>query len=362
MKICILTKSIATDTNGYGRYSRAVIDEFKKADNLELKIFTEDDSGDYSFPRFIFFNSFIIVLWSFFRLKQLTKDCEIIHGLDAYPYGVMGAFAKLWTQKKLFISALGSYAVKPLFSFFPGLILKFAYRKADMVFAASNFTQKKIKNLIPLENITVINMGISPSFINCIDKKEHLSDLPEQYIMSVGALKYRKGYHISIPAFAKTREKFPKLQYIIVGSQEGVNYYNKLKELVRKYNLGNSVIFLRNIDDNRLRCIYKRAEMFLLTSITAKDNFEGFGIVYLEAGLFGLPSIGSKDSGAEDAILDNKTGFLLPQNDISALADKLSFLLSDKSLRSRLGSNAKKHALSLSWANIVNRYLSFYYR
>jgi len=362
MKLALLSKTIAADMNGYGRYTKAVANELKKIPDLEIKIFTRDKSGDYSFPTLIFKNNLLLVFWSFFYLKRLIKDCDSIHALDGYPYGVMGIFAKLGTRKKLFISALGSYAVQPLFEFFSGMALRFAYKKANTVFAASRFTKKKIEDLVPLNNITVVNMGVDINFTSCIDNGGLSDSLPEEYILSVGALKYRKGYHISIPAFAKTKKRFPELHYVIVGSQESINYHNRLKELIRQYGLEDSVIFFSNVPDNSLSYIYQKAKLFLLTSVTGKGSFEGFGIVYLEAGLFGLSSIGSKDSGAEDAISDNETGFLTNQNDIDDIADKMLFLLSHDSARSRFGENARRRAQKFSWKNIVDQYSKSYYK
>ena len=107
--------------------------------------------------------------------------------------------------------------------------------------------------------------------------------------------------------------------------------------------------------------LYYQADIFLLTPVTINNNdFEGFGLVYLEAGACGKSVIGTYNCGAEDAIVNNITGLLVPQNDIKATAKAILKLLDNPGLAKRLGENGKKRAKEMDWNKVVKKYIEVY--
>jgi len=64
---------------------------------------------------------------------------------------------------------------------------------------------------------------------------------------------------------------------------------------------------------------------------------EGFGLVYLQAMRAGLPCLGSRDDAAADVIVDGDTGLLVPHQDPEAIAGAVARLLTDESMRRRMG-------------------------
>jgi phosphatidylinositol alpha-1,6-mannosyltransferase len=106
--------------------------------------------------------------------------------------------------------------------------------------------------------------------------------------------------------------------------------------------------------------LLQRAEVFLHTPVTAADGgFEGFGIVYLEAAASGTPCIGTTGCGAEDAIVDGRTG-LLVEPEPAAVEAALQRLLEDEELRARLGAEGRAHAARSSWRDNAGRVLALY--
>jgi phosphatidylinositol alpha-1,6-mannosyltransferase len=75
-------------------------------------------------------------------------------------------------------------------------------------------------------------------------------------------------------------------------------------------------------------------------------DIEGFGIVYLEAGLFGKPVIGSHSGGVTDAVLDRKTGFLVDPLNVKEISETMILLLQDTVLAKRLGEEGRNRVLS----------------
>ena len=179
-------------------------------------------------------------------------------------------------------------------------------------------------------------------------------------VLSVGILKHRKGYHISILAIAEVKKKHPNIKYYIVGNHDSKIYWNTLKSVVAKYALENNVIFLENIKDEQLIDLYYASDVFVLVSVNINDNFEGFGLVYLEAGACGKPVIGTYGCGAEDAVIDGETGILVPQNDIKKTAEAILRLLDNPELTQRMGENGKKRAKEMDWDNVAKKYTEVY--
>ena len=75
-------------------------------------------------------------------------------------------------------------------------------------------------------------------------------------------------------------------------------------------------MFLKNVSSELKNALIARSHVFVMPSITYKKSVEGFGIAYVEAAQFGIPSIGGKDGGASDAIKHNETGLICDGNNL----------------------------------------------
>jgi len=88
---------------------------------------------------------------------------------------------------------------------------------------------------------------------------------------------------------------------------------------------------------------------------------EGFGNVIIEAGVMGIPAVGTSIVGLTDSIVHSETGLLVPPKNAPALADALLLLLRDKELRRRLGQAARERVLALFDSTRVNGLVSLEY-
>ncbi len=372
MKICFLTNTLNIGS-GWGRYSWEVVSRMAKQPDIEVIVLTEEKSGSL-LEKVILQHSLknlFFVFLNALKARKYIKQAEVIHCLDAYPYGIIAALANLGLNKKLILSVVGSYSIAPLeqenkqFSLaqfyrkIRGNLLGWAYQKAEAVLSISSFTEKEVLKRVRLKNSQVVHLGIDFDkfqISNYIDK-----DKTEKIILSVGGLKRRKGYHISIPAIAKVKEKYPHLKYYIVGDQDNQNYFRELKNIVKENHLADKVIFLEKISDQELIKLYRQADLFLLTSVNVGHHFEGFGLVFLEAGACGKPVVGTNNCGIEDAIRDGFNGFLVPQNDIEKTAQAVLKILDSPSLAQQLGKNGRELAQEMSWQKTINQYLKIYH-
>ncbi|MFC1700634.1 glycosyltransferase family 4 protein [Patescibacteria group bacterium] len=372
MKICFLTNTLNIDS-GWGRYSWEVVRRIEKEKDVKIIVLTENFFNN-SLEKPILKNScknLFFIFYSAIKARRYIKQCDIIHCLDAYPYGIIGALANIGLNKKLIVNGVGSYSVAPLSPLEKGgllrkiyrvlkkNLLKWTYVKTDSIPCISSFFEKQILKLIILKNTKVVHLGIDFDkfqISNYIIKK----DKKDKIILSVGELKRRKGYHISIPAIVEVRKKYPNLKYYIVGHQKNKPFFNKLKKLAEKHQLENNIIFLQGISDKELIKLYHQSDLFLLTSVNIGLHFEGFGLVYLEANACGKPVIGTYNCGAEDAIKNEFNGLLVQQNNIKNTSDAILKILDNPELAQELGENGIKRAKEMSWQNTVKEYIKIY--
>lgn len=356
MRILFLAKTL-NKSSGDGRYSSEIIQRVKKQKGVQVTVVTQEKSN-FEFIKPVLFraNSIATIPLNVLRTRKYIKRCNIIHTLDGYPYGVIGALANIGLSKKLIISAVGTYSVAPLEKFLKRNLLKWAYKKASKVLCISKFTQKEVLKRLKLDNTSIINLGVDCSKFQKIRSKKKTNRI----ILGVGALKTRKGYHISIPAVAMVKKKYSNIKYYIIGDQFDRNYFDELKRLAREHGLEKNLFLKQNVSNKELIELYNQADIFLLTPVNIDNNFEGFGLVYLEANACGLPVIGSYNCGAEDIIKNNYNGLLVPQKDIKNITKAILKLMDNPTLAQELGRNGEKVAKKMNWDRVITQYLKVY--
>lgn len=357
MKILIITNSVRDGYGGWARYSVKVATELKKRTDWKVAVAAEDGSGDYVLADGRGWRMVLALMTNILRVRRLSKQFDIIHALDVYPYGIIVWLATLRKGKKYFISAVGTYSVAPGKNTCRFWLMKKSLQKAKKVFAISRYTAQKVQQGFELDNISVVHLGVENKILSLSSSE---LNLPENYLLTVGDVKPRKGYHVSLTALATARKAIPNLKYVIVGYQFNKPYREKLQQIIDDNGLTNDVIWFSDIGDDKLAEIYRHARLYIMPSVNDGRHFEGFGLSYIEAGLFGVPAIGSKNCGAEDAIIDNETGYLIEQNNPSLLAEKIISILTDEEKRKSMGATAKKFAENFTWQKTAAEYLKNY--
>ena len=97
-----------------------------------------------------------------------------------------------------------------------------------------------------------------------------------------------------------------------------------------------------------------RSSPALITSV------EGFGIAYVEAAQYGIPSLAGKDGGASDAIEQGKTGLICDGNNLDDIYSSLNSMIENKR-HLELGKNAKEYASKFQWNKILEKYKEIIY-
>ena len=171
----------------------------------------------------------------------------------------------------------------------------------------------------------------------------------EPRLLSVGRIVYQKGLDVALEALIGLKEL--EWDWHIAG--DGPQLQSLREELHREH-LDERVHLLGWTRVEALIHEYKAASVFVFPS-----RHEGMPNAVLEAMASGLPVIATRISGNEDLVLDGETGRLVPTEDSAALQESLRELLSDESLRERMGRAARKRAVEeYGWSSTTKQYLA----
>jgi phosphatidylinositol alpha-1,6-mannosyltransferase len=161
----------------------------------------------------------------------------------------------------------------------------------------------------------------------------------------VGRLVARKGVDRLIEALALLPQSDAVLHVVGDGPQRAA-----LEALATTAGVRERVIFSGAVDDAARDRALGEAWCFAMPSRAEGGDVEGFGIVYLEAAMAGVPAIGGRGSGADEAIAHGETGLLVDGRDARALAAALERILDDREGAAAMGAAARQRALrSFSW-------------
>lgn len=180
----------------------------------------------------------------------------------------------------------------------------------------------------------------------------------DQFILiSVGKHVKRKRFDLVIEVISEILKINPKIQikYNLIGNGPETG---KLESLVRKLNLEQYITIINDCDEQKKQEFYALSDIFIMPVETSKTDIEGFGVVYLEANFYKLPAIGTSTGGVKEAIIDNQTGFLLKENSISTLIDKIMFLYHHREKLVKMGINGYERVIKyFSWETKINDYV-----
>ncbi len=272
--------------------------------------------------------------------REMAENADIVHINVPFPLadaalllsGYRGKVAVSWhsdivRQKKLMI------LYKPF--------MMYLLNRADVIFTA---TQGHIDNsayLPPFRGkCRILPYGIdSGDYLNIKRVPfltEKLTDKSAVKVFFTGRLVYYKGVDILLKAFTEVKG----CELFIAGTGE---LENQLKAYAKSHKLGKKVHFLGFLPDDELKQAYADCDIFVLPSV-AKS--EAFGIVQLEAMIYGKPVINTAlPSGVPYVSIHGETGLTVPPSDEKSLAKAINRLAVDRNMRETMGRNAHERVL-----------------
>jgi glycosyltransferase involved in cell wall biosynthesis len=160
-------------------------------------------------------------------------------------------------------------------------------------------------------------------------------------LLYLGRLRRYKRVDLVLQALARLGELGVEANLLVAGQGK---HRGSLEALARALGLQERVRFLGFVADDLKRELLRRSWVHVLTSPK-----EGWGISNLEAAACGTATVASDSPGLRDSVVDGETGFLVPHEDVRALAQKIATLLTQPDLRDAMGRAARRFAERFSW-------------
>ena len=211
---------------------------------------------------------------------------------------------------------------------------RLAARLCEAVTFLSEWSRRQYQDAaLPARSMPVIppGMRLPATMPGQAEARVALNLPPTAFVVSSHArLVPEKGVAEVIEAAARLSD--PNLRLVIAGTGPE---RARLEHLAGSSLAPGQVLFLGQVSD--IGPLYACADVFALAT-----QMESFGIVFAEAAMYGVPSIGTTAGAVPETVLDGETGLLVPPGDAEAMAQALRRLRDDAGLRHRLGEAAQK--------------------
>jgi glycogen(starch) synthase len=231
-------------------------------------------------------------------------------------------------------------------------------KNATIIVTVSKYSSKKIVQFYNIEKtkITIVPNGVDPQKfrpVEGLEKVKHRIGIDgKQCVLFVGRLIPRKGLHFLMEAAKQVIKENKGTVFVIVGDGPLKNH---LTSFLKKERLSDNFVFLGDVSDDVLPILYNCADIFTLPSIQ-----EGQGLALLEAQATAKPVVAFNVGGISEFVLDKQTGLLVKPDSIE-LANAISNLLSNKSLREKMGHLGREFVCNnFSWDICAQEMLQVY--
>jgi glycosyltransferase involved in cell wall biosynthesis len=310
-------------------------------------------------PWLIFFLPLFLCTF-FANTLSIARTCDIIH-VNWIPTGYMCTFIKLLLRKPLVLTVRGNdinlyQDMRRTFRFLSRIFFPHIDLITTVSNEFSNFLRKEA--IVQPDRVFVVPNGVSDTQIETeqlqMHRRQHALSADGCKAIFVGSLTPLKGIRWLVQAWKLVIREYPKAKLLIVGDGDDRRY---LEMMARKLNLVKNIIFYGYQQTQTIPYWLACADIFVLPSL-----FEGRPNALLEALQSQLPVVGTNIAGIRELVQDGVNGFLVPEKNPEALADKILKLLSSERLRKGMGKAGKEsiRARGLTWENCADRYHGLY--
>ncbi len=336
-------------------------------------------------------------LWFFLTLKKRVRayiksnpNIDIIHVND----GLLGLFCA-WIKKEfripLSVTIHGLDIVFPLPFFQKRLIQRL--QKYDSIIGVSSATRDEcLKRNFDPDKVIAISNGVdadNPFGENIKNPYELINDTfsldlkGRRTLVTMGRSVKRKGFSwfirevlpllddrvhfVIIGPFNKRDSFLYKMASVVLGKKRK-KYLDLLfgypsdekdiQKLQQDDTLNHRFTHLGKLQAKQVAAIYKIADAFIMPNIKMEGDFEGFGLVALEASVAGLPVITSGIEGISDAVIDKKNGIHVKEGNGETWKQVIHSFLEDGQKLEEMSIGGKRYTLqNYSWEKMVKNYL-----
>jgi len=349
MQIGIVTRNLIEEGGGIENYLNPIFMRLSMQDSLHVltqRFENEKFSVPYRVEHPAGYSFLAFWLWTLANRRRLFEESDLIVSGSALTAPLIKGACK---PKACFVYGLDLMYPNPVYQrWFPP-----ALKHMDSVLACSAATRE-----------LCIQRGVSPAKVHVaypgVDSKRFAPDKEAGYkirqrlqipdeapvVFSVSRHVRRKGILRLVRDIAPALVRDNKNIRIVVGGQGPLT--PEIKETVAKLGLSENVFLVGYIPDAELPAYYNMADVFALPEEPVAGDFEGFGIVHLEASACGVPSVGSHMEAATEAIEHGVRGVACDPYDLGEHVRNIKKFLADKSYREDFSSRCRERILE-SW-------------
>jgi phosphatidylinositol alpha-1,6-mannosyltransferase len=236
-------------------------------------------------------------------------------------------------------------------------LTRLVLRRATLVVANSGNTRAELANgWTDPARVAVLHPGVDVERFHPARRDEparaRLGWTGRRVVLTVGRLQRRKGHDVMIAALARVRERVPDVLYAIVGDGEE---RKALEARVTSLGLQGHVQFRGAATDDEMVSCYQQCDLFVLPNRTVDGDFEGFGMVLVEAQACGTPVVAGTSGGTAETLSEGVTGRLVPCDQPEPLADGVASLLLDGDRRGAMAAQARAWAVErFAWGALAS--------
>lgn len=273
-------------------------------------------------------------------IRKTIKESQVhivhCHGYKADVYGCLAAWDTGVKTVSTLHGWLGSSMKMEVYEKLDWFVHRFL---VDKVITVSNAYQKKLVEtgvpsgkVVTVPNAINLNDFLTPKHNAKDFRKEWNIRESHKVVGIIGRLAREKAHEIFIRSCAQVVKRFMNVTFVIVG--EGYRL-RELKEMVSALGLENTILFAGYQND--IASVYRALDVVILTLVR-----EGLPVSLLEAASMCKPVVATDVGGVSEAVINEKTGFVVPVNDTEAIADKVVKILSDDTLAETFGKNGQR--------------------
>jgi phosphatidylinositol alpha-1,6-mannosyltransferase len=232
------------------------------------------------------------------------------------------------------------------------------FRQAEKIFPVSAYTRRAVLEETGAEEdrVVVVHNGVNPAIFKKMmvnpGDEAHYRPRGERLLLTVTRLYRYKGVDRMLEALPAISYAVPGVRYLVVG--EGPDL-PRLQRLAARLGLQDRVSFLGRKTVAEIVSLYNLADLFVLLSREEPPDVEGFGLVFLEAGACGLPSVGGRSGGIPEAIEEGRSGWLVDPRDTRAIAASIIDLLGSPERLRRASEYCLRTAPERTWERAAER-------
>jgi glycosyltransferase involved in cell wall biosynthesis len=380
MKILLATPLYPPEIGGPATYTKELAEQLKDKHNLKIVAYTQKNPEQIEGVELIFVDKFKPLFYRLFKfflaVLKHSKDVDIIYVQNALAAGLPAMLAGKLRKKPVVLKFVGDEAweraygarktKKNLVDFMQnpdgGLksllfrkIQKFVLKRIAILTTPSKYLGEEIIKAYALDRSSYITNYNASKQKNDYKKEDELfaAKKKKHQLLTTARLVSWKGIDGIIEAISILKNKIPDLKLVVAGDgPETDNLKKKAKEL----QADKIVDFIGRVSQNQTRHLRRESEIYILNSI-----YEGLPHTVLSSFSAEIPVIATNIPGTDEAVVDGKTGLLVPPNNPRKLAEAIEKIIDNEELQKKLIAGAEKFLRErFSWETHIRTLLEIF--